>query len=566
MRKGSDIIGKSIIAFDTGRRVARVQDLIFDQETNDLLGVLVEESGLFRAAKVIPLGAISAFGTDALIISSKQDIISAKGDDRVNRVLDRNLVLKGTRIVTTDGRYLGSVVDLFFDEQTGAIEGYEASGGIFADAYSGRSFIPAPHTLRIGEDATFVPPETADLMEEQVGGFRGAVHSASTRIQETSEVAGQRIQAAAQSANEQIQQTAEVANARLQSAREDAANGFENGTRGATATVTNSLVDPDEQFAYVVGRTVDRDIFTNEGQLLIGQGQVITLTIAEAARYAGELESLYRATGGSLTAPISRQLQDFGDRAGEGFQDFRERTGTGFQDVSERVNTGFQTLTQKANEAFSTVTARLGIEQARGRRADRMIRSDSGAIIVAPSQIVTDIVIQRAKAANREADLLNAVGIHPTEAVRSSTGESMAIVKSRFKNESAIASTRFQQEAATFQQEAAIAGENAKTLWHDLTGKFSEYQGRSARAIYRNRVEQALGRPVNRVILDRQDNVILNVGELITHKAIQQAESSGVINILLGSVYSKEPTIREEELRAPEAGMASLEREHSIRN
>lgn len=555
MRKGSDIIGKSIIAFDSGKRVARVQDLIFDQDTNDLLGVLVTEAGLFQSAKVIPLGAISAFGADTLIISSREDIISAKHDDRIDRVLDRNLILKGTRIVTTDGRYLGSVVDLFFDEQTGAIEGYEASGGVFADAYSGRSFIPAPQTLRIGEDATFVPPETADLMEEQVGGIRGAMQSASTRIQESSEVAGQKIQTPAQSANEQIQRGAEATNARLQAVATDASNGFENGTQSATATITNQLVDPDEQFAYVIGKTVDRDIFTNQGQLLIGKDQVITLTVAEAARYADELENLYRATGGSLTAPMNRQLQEFGDRAH-----------TGFQEVSDRARTGFQNLAQKANETFSNVTARLGVEQAKGRRADRMIRSDSGAIIVAPSQIVTDIVIQRAKAANREAALLDAVGLHPTEAARGTTNDSLAIARTRLQSQSSIASSRFQQEASIFQQEASIARENAKTLWHDLQEKFSEYQGRSKRAIYRNRIEQALGRPANRVILDQQDNVILNVGEIITHKAIEQAESSGVINILLSSVYSKEPTIRDEELRAPEVGMASLEREHAAHN
>ena len=564
MRKGSDIIGKSIIAFDSGKRTARVQDLIFDQDGNELLGILVEEAGLFRSAKVIPLNAIAAFGADTLIIPSRDNIISAKHDERIDRVLDRNLILKGTRIVTTDGRYLGSVVDLFFDEQTGAIEGYEASGGMFADAYSGRSFIPAPHTLRIGEDATFVPPETADLMEEQVGGIRGAVQSASTRIQETSEVAGQKLQSAAQSANEQIQRGAETANARLQAATSEAKNGFETGTRSLTATLTDRLTDPDEQFAYIIGKTVDRDIFTNEGQLLIGKDQVITLTVAEAARYAGELENLYRATSGNLTGAASRQLQEVSDRASVGFQEARDRASEGFQDLSDRVSTGFQTLTQKAGETFSTVTARLGVEQAKGRRADRMIRSDSGAIIVAPSQIVTDIVIQRAKAANREVQLLDAVGLDSTEAVRGTTGDSLAIVKSRLNNEASLASTRFQRETSVFQQEAAIARENAKTIWHDLKEQFSEYQGRSARAIYRNRIEQALGRPVNRVILDRQDNVILNVGEIITHRAIQQAEASGVINILLSSVYSKEPTIREEELRAPEAGMASLEREHAV--
>jgi uncharacterized protein YrrD len=522
MRKGSDIIDKSIIAFDIGRRVARVQDLVFDQETNELLGVLVQEAGLFHSAKVINLNAIQAIGTDALVIASANDIISARQNARIYRVLHRNIILKGTRILTTDGRYLGSVVDLFFDEQTGLIEGYEASGGIFADAYSGRSFIPAPHTIRIGEEVTFVPPETAELMEEQIGGLRGAVQSASTRIQESSGAAGQRIQAAAQTANQQIQQGREAANLRLQSAKND----FESRTR-------NTLVDPDDQFAYVIGKTVDQDIFTDQGQLLVAKDQVITLEIAEAARLANELDALYRATGGNLTTNLNRQ----------------------FQDVSDRALTGFQNLSQRANETFSNLTARLGVEQAKGRRADRMIRSDNGTIIAASGQIVTDIVVQRAIASGQEAALLDAVGLHPTEAVRSHSEESLTLAKTRFQREASLATNQFQQEAA-------IARENARALWNNAKEKFAEYQGRSAKAIYKNRVEQALGRPVNRVILDAQDNVILNVGEIITHRAIQQAEESGVVNILLNSVYTKEPTIREEELRAPEVGMASLEREH----
>ncbi|MBN4003932.1 hypothetical protein [Nostoc sp. LPT] len=80
----------------------------------------------------------------------------------------------------------------------------------------------------------------------------------------------------------------------------------------------------------------------------------------------------------------------------------------------------------------------------------------------------------------------------------------------------------------------------------------------STRAIRKQRIEVALGRPVTRVILDPEDNVILNVGELITHCAVRQAEESGVLNILLSSVYIKEPEISGQELRAQEHGMAAL--------
>jgi hypothetical protein len=74
-----------------------------------------------------------------------------------------------------------------------------------------------------------------------------------------------------------------------------------------------------------------------------------------------------------------------------------------------------------------------------------------------------------------------------------------------------------------------------------------------------DRIKRALGRPVTRVILDSQDNVILNTGEVITNQAVRRARSAGVLDILLDSVYEGDAPISAEDLRAPESGIAALE-------
>lgn len=53
MRKGNDVIDKVVVTYDTGQKIERIRDLIFDQNRNQILGFLVEENGLFRDAKVI---------------------------------------------------------------------------------------------------------------------------------------------------------------------------------------------------------------------------------------------------------------------------------------------------------------------------------------------------------------------------------------------------------------------------------------------------------------------------------------------------------------------------------
>jgi uncharacterized protein YrrD len=213
MFKGSDAIGLPVVTYDTGERIEKVSDVVFDHEGNRVLGFLVDEGGWFSSARILPFASVKKMGPDAVLVPAKDAIISVRSAPELARVLERDNVLKGTKIMTTDGRDLGSMRDLYFDEHTGVIQGYDVSGGLFADAYEGRSFVPAPQTITIGQDVAFVPPETAGLMEEQVGGIRGAAQSLGDRIQEGAQTAGQRIQEGAQAAGERIQEGAQAADA-----------------------------------------------------------------------------------------------------------------------------------------------------------------------------------------------------------------------------------------------------------------------------------------------------------------------------------------------------------------
>jgi len=74
-----------------------------------------------------------------------------------------------------------------------------------------------------------------------------------------------------------------------------------------------------------------------------------------------------------------------------------------------------------------------------------------------------------------------------------------------------------------------------------------------------DRIKRVVGRPVTRVILDSQDNVILNTGEVITNQAVRRARVANVLDILLDSVYEGDAGLSAEDMRAPESGIASLE-------
>jgi len=85
-------------------------------------------------------------------------------------------------------------------------------------------------------------------------------------------------------------------------------------------------------------------------------------------------------------------------------------------------------------------------------------------------------------------------------------------------------------------------------------------EGRKRSLSEQDRIKQVLGRPVTRVILDAQDRVILNLGEIITNQAIGQARQAGVLDILFDSAYDGDPHFTTEQMRAPKAGSAALEK------
>lgn len=304
-------------------------------------------------------------------------------------------------------------------------------------------------------------------------------------MQETAQLTNERLQHLGHFANEKAQETGHS----LQGLRHN-----------STASLTNAIIDPADQKAFVIGKILNRKVVTPTGDLFALQGQPITSEIAEAAEAIGSLDDLYRAAGGGWSVPLEARLGD--------------------------------------------AVAGLVVEQAQGRRVRHMVRNEAGSILAAPGQIVTPHVVERARVYHRERLLLQAVGLSAAEALQGSAGGTIALTGDRIQGTTTSTADQIKSKA--------------KSLWHQMQGKASDLQHRHTQASEDKQIKTALGRPVTRVILGQQDEVILNVGELITHQAIASARQAEVLDLLLNSVYTEKPQLSLENLRAPQAGIAAL--------
>ena len=649
MIKGKEMIGRSVMTIDGGVQVNKVQDLVFDHDANQVLALLVDEGGWFRSAKVVPFESIKSIGEDAVMVQDETDVVSARDDSRIAELLDTKVGLIGTKLLTTEGRDLGKIADVYFEDHSGKVVGYEATGGLFADLSSGRTFVPAPESIIIGEHAAIVPESVAQAMEEQEsGGLQGAfsragesISGAASNVSEgvrqgygnlstatkarqkefvTGKVAGNDVSYQPEVPEGQTEadvpavpivyknetitaEQAEQAEQRgvLGSLVAAATGGSMQSAYSSAASSVQGRVDDlsnasqERQMQYVVGKVAGNDVSYQpevpEGQTetdvptvpIVHKGETITAEQAQQAREhgvlgklttaatSGRVQTVYASTASTVqervenlsTASRERQMEYvLGKVAGSDVradddtvivlkgQTITPLAVSSADDkqvmgklVASATSGSVQGSFQRDNTGNGNQVLAPSAVSALGRRVRADVYGPGRSLIAAQGQIVTQGVLEKASSMNREAELLRATGVTPDGEVSSGPPISDQL-SAGLSNVSAGASSFL---------------DRAKTWLGEKSDDASEAIDRRQQEAQAQKERDAIGRPVNRVILDPQDNIILNIGEIITHKAVAAAKQAGILDMLLDSVSKETVSINPLDARPHETGSAALD-------
>lgn len=71
-----DVLGKPVISADTGEKLGTVADLLLDDASHGLVGVVVTH-GMLKHEQVLPASSVHSFGSDA-VVSRSAELIGAK--------------------------------------------------------------------------------------------------------------------------------------------------------------------------------------------------------------------------------------------------------------------------------------------------------------------------------------------------------------------------------------------------------------------------------------------------------------------------------------------------------
>ena len=532
MRKGKAVEGLKVIGQTDGSDLGRVRDVVFDYETSRVLGLVLSERELFGLVKaqVIPWSYIREIGPDSVMVESSESVIRADDDPVIDAEMRREHGLAGREIHTTDGKNLGTFSDIYFQDD-GTIVGYEVSGGVFSDMSTGRRFMPVPANFVVGTDVAVVPPEVAHYMEAQKvnepGGLKAAAAAAKEKATDTyANIASASIDKQKEFVVGKVASRDVVIPAEKTSDELNATQKVESATTTTTtSTGTERTVNlTSEMTGAPTGRTVDMDEVAGVGKTTTSETSVSPVELnTPTMAGASDVSSKGDVVNGEVLVRTGETItREHADRA--------EQAGILHAlVVSAAGSTGPATaVSEKLGGAGQSAE-----EAAIGRPAAREVDAPDGTVLVAPGMVITPQIMERAKIVGRDKQVIASAGL-------------------------GAASEGAQSGLATAKEHAGGLWETVKEKASGLTQAAQEKKSDMDEASKQKKINNALGRPVNRVILDQNDNVILNTGDLITHKAVQESDSAGALDILLDSVYEADPEITPEMMRATHSGDAAL--------
>jgi uncharacterized protein YrrD len=160
MRRAREIVGLPVLSLKSGDQIGWVQDVVFDQDSRKISGILLESAHIFHSRKGIPREVVAAVGKDALTVSDHvvREISGVKWSEKV-----------GNQVFTQGGEAKGTIEDVFLDDSAESIVGFEVSDGLFSDLLEGRGTILQENVMVDGKDVLIVEDQVSPWDQKEGG-------------------------------------------------------------------------------------------------------------------------------------------------------------------------------------------------------------------------------------------------------------------------------------------------------------------------------------------------------------------------------------------------------------
>lgn len=239
MKKSGEIIGLPIISIADGKEIGKVKDLVINPAGGKIAALVLDDGQWYLEAKLLAFDAVIGMGEYAVMVENSNAVSPVTACPEVEKLLEAGVKVIGTKVLTNTGGICGQVQEIVLDK-----DGQIAACEVAVDGGELKQ-IPAPQILTYAKDVTII--NVAASANVATPAAHKAVPAGAAAIPAAGE----------------------------ETSAEDAGK------------------KPDEKFLkYLLGKKASRNITTDNGVLIVAQGDEITDEILQKARLAGKFVEL----------------------------------------------------------------------------------------------------------------------------------------------------------------------------------------------------------------------------------------------------------------------------------
>ncbi len=314
--KTQELVDKPVISLQ-GEEIGSVARVIADPIRGSVAGLTVSVKGWFKGEKGMEFEAVKSFGEYAVTVQLAGQVVPLDNLPTLQKMAqDYNLC--GMRIITPEGKLIGTIDDYYFDGKTGKIERYILTGGIIKNLFQGRASIPAGSIEMIGTDVIIAVSKVEDALQKEESGLQDSLEHWKTDLEhlkddlehwkddfdkiwektlakatELSKTVGENLKEAARSGRgkgkELVSKTSEIL-AEQKAQLKKSYEGWMNRLQ-AIKTKPEKPLSAKEMKA-LIGLKAGRTVTADDGQVIVAKNKQVSQEIIEAAQNAGKLREL----------------------------------------------------------------------------------------------------------------------------------------------------------------------------------------------------------------------------------------------------------------------------------
>jgi uncharacterized protein YrrD len=281
MKKSQQIIGLPIISIAEGNEVGKVKNIVINGNRGTIDYFLVDSGNQVLSTAVIPAGNVLGIGEYAMTILNPEAISDISKLPAAMDMLQKNITVKGTRILTKKGSLIGETGDIYVDvDKECSIVGIEY---ISEPAQKRVRLIPRSSVITFGKTLLVVEDDVQGKLLDDPSGFP------ETALPEEPEKTDDRVPAEENTLNLVSDEEIEIALAEEQPVT---VKPSEPETVRQERKSTAAELFEERQRHYLKGRKATKSITDHQGSIIIRAGEVITDQALDRVKRCGRLIEL----------------------------------------------------------------------------------------------------------------------------------------------------------------------------------------------------------------------------------------------------------------------------------